>query len=103
VLTNGPRGPDGEGVDKEMPNAVKIGSEQGKARKQRSQVWSATAGPAPPHWRLQSSWRAALPRTDPHLLPLHSTPDVTSGEIGERTPSWLGFVSPCGGEIYRRG
>jgi hypothetical protein len=33
VLTNGPRGPGGEGVGEEMRDAVKIVSEQGKTRK----------------------------------------------------------------------
>jgi hypothetical protein len=48
------------------------------------------------------SAKTALPRTDPRLLLLHSTPDVTGGGIGERTPSCLGFGSPRGGEICRR-
>jgi hypothetical protein len=84
-------GPGGEGLSEEIHDVVKTSSEQRKTRKQRLQVCSATASPAPTHGQLRSLRRAVLPLTVPCLLHLLSTPDVTGGRNREQTPGWLGF------------
>jgi hypothetical protein len=60
-------------------------------RQQGAKACAATAGLAPPHGWLQSSRRAALPRTAPRPLCLLSTLDVIGGADSEQTSGWLGF------------
>jgi hypothetical protein len=55
-------------------------------RMQRKQACSTTVGPAPPHGRLQSSWRTASPRAAFVPLPPfspHSLPPPASVRCGQ--------------------
>jgi hypothetical protein len=100
VLTNGPRGPGGEGVGEEMHDAMKTGSEQRKTMKHRLQVCLATACPTPPHRRLWSSRRAALSRAASVLLLLSPLLLLFRRAVvwtGDGFPRWLGLGAPRGG------